>query len=150
MEQSASLPGNTPPSSALFLRARSLALRAASRARAAESDFSMMAFAALGFSSRKMARCSLIAASTAPRTSLLPSLVLVCPSNLGLHDFDAEDAGQPLPNVIAREALVCLLEQVAPAGVVVDGARQSRLEARKVGPALVRVDVVDEGVSCSR
>ncbi len=77
MEQSASLPGRTPPSSALFLRARSRAFRAASRARAACSDFSMMALPALGFSSRKIDRCSLTAASTAPRTSLLPSFVLV-------------------------------------------------------------------------
>ena len=40
--QSASLPGSAEPSSALLRMTRSRALRAASRARAAVSDFSMM------------------------------------------------------------------------------------------------------------
>ena len=87
MEQSASLPGSTPPSSPLFLRARSRAFRAATRALAACNDFSINARADLGFSSRKAERCSFTATSTAPRTSELPSFVLVCPSNCGSMTF---------------------------------------------------------------
>ncbi len=51
-EQSASLPGSTAPSSPDFLRTRSRALRAASRARAALAAFSMMARPTGGCSSR--------------------------------------------------------------------------------------------------
>ena len=82
-EQSASLPGRTAPSSPDFLRTRSRALRAASRARAALAAFSMMARPTGGCSSRKLPRCSLTTDLTMPSTSELPSLVLVCPSNCG-------------------------------------------------------------------
>ncbi len=51
-EQSASFPGRLPTSSADFLRVRSRALRAASRARAAETAFSITMFAVRGCSSR--------------------------------------------------------------------------------------------------
>ena len=51
-EQSASLPGNPPPVSAL-LRTVSRALRAASRARAAVIAFSKTFFATGGFVSKK-------------------------------------------------------------------------------------------------
>ena len=55
-EQSASLPGRLPTSSADFLRVRSRALRAASRARAADTAFSTMMLADSGCSSRYAAR----------------------------------------------------------------------------------------------
>ncbi len=51
-EQSASLPGSTPFSSALFLRTSSRALRAASRALAALRALSITARAAPGVSIR--------------------------------------------------------------------------------------------------
>jgi hypothetical protein len=145
IEQSASLPGSTPPSSALFLRARSRALRAASRARAAWSDFSMIALAAFGFSSRKIARCSLTTASTAPAHLGVAELGLGLALELRLHDPHAQHAGEPLAHVVAGEVLV-LLEDAVAAGVVVDRARERRLEARQVHAALVGVDVVDERV----
>ncbi len=43
----------------------------------------MTLLAAFGFSSSQVARCSLTVVSTAPRTSELPSLVFVWPSNCG-------------------------------------------------------------------
>ena len=73
-------------------------------------------------------------------------LGLRLPLELGLHDLHAEDAGQPFPNVIAGEALVYLLEQIAAPGVVVDGPGERRLEPGQVGPTFMGVDVVDEGV----
>ena len=54
-EQSASLPGRPPPSSAPLRRVRSRALRAASRARAASMALLMIFFATEGFCSRKRA-----------------------------------------------------------------------------------------------
>ena len=57
------------------------AFLAASLALDAESAFSMIIFAAAGFSFRKSKNFSPIKDSTIPLTSLLPSLVLVCPSN---------------------------------------------------------------------
>jgi hypothetical protein len=95
LEQSASLPGSTPASSALFFRVRSRAFRAASRARAALIAFSITARATPGFSSRNSESFSLTTLSTAPLTSLLPSLVLVCPSNCGSRIFTEITAVRP-------------------------------------------------------
>ena len=82
-----------PPSSAFFLRARSRALRAASRARAACSDFWMMALAALGCSSRKICRCSLTVISDGAAHLGVAELGLGLALELGLAHLDAEDAG---------------------------------------------------------
>ena len=81
--QSASLPGSEPPSRMVLRRARSRALRAASRARAAAIIFSTILRATDGFSSKCSRRPSPTTVSTAPLISLLPSLVLVWPSNCG-------------------------------------------------------------------
>ena len=80
-----------------------------------------------------------------PSTSELPSLVLVCPSNCGSLDLHVEHAGQSLPDVLAREGEVFLLQEVALLGDVVDRPGERGLESGEVGAAFVRVDVVDEG-----
>ena len=81
--QSASLPGRLVDSSAVLRLVRSLALRAASLALCASSDFSHIALATVGFCSKKYVSCSLTTLSTAVRASVLPSFCLVCPSNCG-------------------------------------------------------------------
>ena len=95
MEQSASLPGRTALSRPVFLRTRSRALRAASRARAALAAFSMIPFATPGCSPRNSPRCWLMTCLTIPSTSLLPSLVLVCPSNCGSRTFTCRTQVSP-------------------------------------------------------
>src|SRR2546422_2040608 len=55
-EQSASFPGSNPPSSPLFLRTSSRALRAASRARAALTALAMMVRATLGLLKEELAQ----------------------------------------------------------------------------------------------
>ena len=95
LEQSASLPGRTPVSRADFFRVRSRALRAASRALAACTAFSMIRRADEGFSSSHVPSLSLIRLSTIPRTSLFPSFVLVCPSNWGSSTLTESTATRP-------------------------------------------------------
>ena len=58
-------------------------MRAASRARAASTALPMTRLATTGFSSRNCPSLSLTIVSTMPLTSVLPSLVFVCPSNCG-------------------------------------------------------------------
>ncbi|MMZ61100.1 hypothetical protein D1872_232310 [compost metagenome] len=82
-EQSASLPGRALTSRALLRRVSSRAFRAASRAREACSALSRTRRATAGFSSMNSCSFSENRDSTIPRTSLLPSLVFVCPSNCG-------------------------------------------------------------------
>ena len=93
--QSASLPGSAEPSSALLRMTRSRALRAASRARAAVSDLSMMRRASPGFSSRYWPMPSPTAVCTWPLTSALPSLALVWPSNCGSVSLTLTTAVRP-------------------------------------------------------
>ena len=94
-EQSASLPGRLPPSMAFFLLISSLAFLAASRALAAFSALSTIFRATEGFSSKNVPRCSLTTVSTSPFISLLPSLVLVCPSNCGFGSLMLTTAVSP-------------------------------------------------------
>ena len=94
-EQSASLPDSTPPSSPLFLRTSSRALRAASRARAALTALAMIARATLGFLSKNSPSASFTTLLTMPSTSELPSLVLVCPSNCGSFTLTCSTAVSP-------------------------------------------------------
>src|SRR5207237_1226995 len=115
--QSASLPGSRPPSSPLFLRTNSRALRAASRARAALTALAMIVRATLGLLSKKSPRASLTTVFTIPSTSELPSLVLVCPSNCGSLTLTCSTAVRP-----------------------------SRMSSPvRVNSSFVRVDVVHEG-----
>ena len=83
-EQSLSLPGSdVDPSRPFRLRARSRALRAATRAWAAACDFRTMLLPSLGFSSNQSESFSLRAFWTKDLASALPSLVFVWPSNCG-------------------------------------------------------------------
>ncbi len=82
--------------------------------------------------------------STRLRISVLPSLVLVWPSNCGLLQLDRDQRREALAHVLAAEVLFLLLEQVLLAGVVVDGARERAAEAGEVRAALGGVDVVGE------
>ncbi len=74
---------------------RSRAFRAASRARAALTAFSMTAFAVFGCSSRYCVRSSLTTDRTAPSASELPSFVFVCPSNCGSRTLTESTATIP-------------------------------------------------------
>jgi hypothetical protein len=76
-------------------RASSRALRAASRAREAASILSTMRRATEGFSSKYSRSPSPTMLSTMPLTSLLPSLVFVCPSNWGFCIFTEMTAVRP-------------------------------------------------------
>ena len=79
--QSANFPGSVDVSSADFLLTSSLAFLAASLARQALTHFSSIAFAILGFSSKKLDNASFTMLCTIPVTSLFPNFILVCPSN---------------------------------------------------------------------
>jgi hypothetical protein len=93
--QSASFPGSDELSSAVLRRVSSRAFRAACRARAAETAFSMIRRASLGFSSRYSPRRWLTVCSTRPRTPGLPSFVFVWPSNCGLRSLTDSTAASP-------------------------------------------------------
>ena len=140
--QSRSLPGSPPPESApLRSRTISRALRALSRASAASMAFCTMILAILGFSSRYLFRKSPTAELTIPSTSLLPSLVLVWPSNCGSGTRSEITAVSPSRKSSPVTAEV--LEQVFLLAVGVQAARQRGAEARDVRAAFDRVDVVD-------
>ena len=94
-EQSASLPGRLVESITPLRRARSRALRAARRAWAALDAFVQIALAVCGFSSRNSARRWFTTVATNPANSLLPSLVLVWPSNCGSRNLTETIAVRP-------------------------------------------------------
>ena len=77
------LAGEVEASSAPLRRVSSRALRAASRARAASTHFSMIRRAIGGFSSKKVPSLSFTTCCTQPLTSEETSLSLVCDENLG-------------------------------------------------------------------
>lgn len=81
--QSASLPGSAADSSRPLRRVRSRALRAATRAVAAWMALRTMSAASFGLRSNQSVRCSCTTFCTKVRASVLPSLVLVWPSNCG-------------------------------------------------------------------
>ena len=82
--QSTSLPGKPPPPRRpLRLRAMSRALRAAIRASAAACDLRMMSLPSEGLRSNQSPNRSLRTFCTNDLASVLPSLVLVWPSNWG-------------------------------------------------------------------
>ena len=64
---------------------------------------------------------------------------------LGLFEADADDGGEPLADVVAAEVGGVLLDELALAGVVVDGAGEPGAEADEVGAAVGGVDAVGEG-----
>ena len=93
-------------------RVSSRALRAASRARAAVQAFVQDdARPSAGFSSRKVGKPVVDhARPPAARISLLPSLVLVWPSNWGSSSLTRDDGRQALAHVLAGEVGVAVLE----------------------------------------
>jgi hypothetical protein len=94
-EQSASLPGSVEFSSADFLRVRSRALRAASRARAASTDLLTIRRASVGFSSRNSPSLRFTVSLTRPSTGGLPSFAFVWPSNCGSASLTETTAVRP-------------------------------------------------------
>ena len=123
---------------------RSRALRAASRARAADT--------ALSIDDVRRARV-LVEVRRQPlvderldrRLDLgVAELRLGLSLELRLADLDRKHGREPFAHVVAGEREVGLLEKVALRRVGVDHARERRLEAREVRAAFVRVDVVDE------
>jgi len=144
--QSASVPGRALSDRAPLRRTRSRALRAASRARAASTTFSMMFLASLGFSSRNMVSFSYTSVATRPATSELPSLVLVWPSNCGNGQLHADHGGEAFAHILAGQLLLELLGEVGLLDVGVQRAGERGLEARQVGAALDGADVVGEAL----
>jgi hypothetical protein len=139
------LPGSVLLSSAPLRRTRSRALRAASRARAASTAFVMIFFATAGFSSRYAPSRSLTIASTMPLTSVFPSFVFVWPSNCGCGIFTLMTAVSPSrmssPEMLSLRSFARLF--AAAYALMV---RVSAAGTREVRAAVVRVDVVGEGV----
>ena len=76
----------------------------------------------------------------------VPQLGLRLAFELRVRDLDADDGGQPFADVLAADALFQVFREVVLRRVAVDGARQRRAEAGQMRAALVRVDVVREGV----
>src|SRR5918998_3010676 len=75
----------------------------------------------------------------------VPELGLGLPLELRLAQLDGYDRRQPLPDVVAEQVFLLLLEEALLPRVVVYGPGQRGPEAGEVRPALVRVDVVREG-----
>ena len=94
-EQSANFPGSVPKLSPFFCLTKSRALRAASRAFKAEIDLDNIFLVTSGFSFKKLFKPSVAINETTPLTSLLPNLVLVCPSNWGFNSFTLISAVNP-------------------------------------------------------
>ncbi len=95
MEQSASFPGRPAPSIAFLRRAISRALRDASRASAARKLLSIIRLASGELFSSQSDNAGPITDSTIALISLLPSFVLVCPSNCGSGTFTLITAVNP-------------------------------------------------------
>ena len=110
-EQSANFPGKPPRSNTPLRRVRSLALRAASRARAASIILVAMSFAVSGVSSRNALSCLANTDATAGCASLDTSLSLVCDENFGSGSFTERIAVNPSrasSPVVCTDALLAM------------------------------------------
>ena len=125
-------------------RVSSRALRAAWRAREAETAFVMIWRASVGFSSRNSASFWLTVCSTRPADPGVPELRLRLALELRVAQLDGDHGGEALADVLALEVVLLLLQQPLLARVLVERAGQRRLEAGEVRAALGRVDVVRE------
>ena len=67
---------------------------------------------------------------------------------LGIGHLDADDRGQALADIVARQVVLGVLDDPLAARPVVEAARQGRAEARDVGAAVDRVDIVSKGKDC--
>ncbi len=135
-----------PDSSRPLRRVASRALRAAIRAAAAWIDLRMTSRASDGCESSQSPSCSLTTRCTKVLASVLPSLVLVWPSNCGSPSLTEIDRGQALADVVAGEVVVLVLEDGLLPRVPVDQRGQRRAEALLVGAALGGGDRVGVGV----
>ena len=106
----------------------------------------MMRLATAGFSSRNAPSRSLTIASTMPLTSVLPSLVLVWPSNCGCGIFTETTAVMPSRMSSPLTLSLSFSDRLLLRRVVVDRARERRAETRQVRAAFGGVDVVRERV----
>ena len=142
--QSASLPGSEFDSSALLRRVSSRALRAAWRARDAETALVMIWRASVGFSSRNSRELLVHGRLDERLDRRVPELRLRLALELRVPELHRDDGGQALAHVLALEVVLLLLQEALLAGVAVEGAGERGLEAREVRPALGGVDVVRE------
>ena len=111
--QSDSLPGNPPPPiRPLRPRARSRALWAAIRADAAACARRTMSRPSAGFCSSQAPNWSLTTFCTKPLASVLPSLVLVWPSNCGSANLIEMMAVRPSRASSPGDSVFLLLDQV--------------------------------------
>src|SRR4029450_3210522 len=65
---------------------------------------------------------------------------------LRMRNLDADDAGQAFADVVTGDALLEIFREIVLRRVRIDRARQRRSEPGEVRAALVRVDVVREGI----
>ena len=115
------------------------------RARAAVRHLSTILRPSPGLRSSHSGIALLSDTSTNERISVLPSLVLVWPSNWGCLHLDRQDRRQPFADVLALQGRVLVLDEVLGLGEVVDGAGERPPQPLFVGAAFVGVDVVGEG-----
>ncbi len=102
--QSASLPGSPPPSRTPLRRASSLALRAASRARAAWLHLSSTCRAVRRILLEVLRQELRPPGGDDPGHLAVAELGLGLPLELGIDQLDAEHGGQPLADVVADRA----------------------------------------------
>ena len=106
----------------------------------------MICFASVGCSSSQSPSLSFVAFSTIERISVLPSLVLVWPSNCGLRSFTETIAVRPSRMSSPRRLSSFSLSRPLAAAVLVHRVGEGLLEALLVHAALGGGDVVRERV----
>ena len=146
IEQSASLPGRPPPTSAVFRRMRSRAFRAAWRARLAAISLLTIGLRLGRVLLEVLGQLRVADRLDEPADRRVAELGLGLALELRLAQLHRDDRGQALTESSPVSASSFSLRRPFVAGVVVQGAGQRRLEAGEVRAALVGVDVVGERV----
>ena len=142
-EQSASLPGRPPPSSAPLRRVRSRALRAASRARAASMAL-LMIFRADRRVLLEVCAQTFVDEGLHHAGDVGVQLALGLAFELGLRQLHADHGHQTFAHVVAGEIFFYVFEQAHLLAGVIDGAGQRGAEAGEMRAAVDGVDVVGE------
>ncbi len=119
-------------------------MRAAWRARAAETAFVMICLASVGFSSRNCASLLVDGRLDETLDRRVPELRLRLALELRVAKLHRDHRGQALADVLALEVLLLLLQEALLARVAVERAGERSAEAGQVRAALGRVDVVRE------
>ena len=140
-EQSASLPGSPPPSSAPLRRVRSRALRAASRARGGVDGF---VDDLAGDGGVLLEECAQLFVDDGLHDAcdVGIQLALGLAFELRLRQLDADHGHQTFANVVSGEIFFYVFEQAHLLAGVVDGAGQRGAEAGEMRAAIDGVDVV--------